>query len=156
MNSEETIADALAAAHAMLDEDSWIDEISLLDEDGNPDDAACRVVRVDDVRSALDRIEAAAKREQDKPGNAAALREALVAFVDSIQWLCDGDERGIFKRQFAPLLSEASAALADPARNCDRFADCNSAWKAYNAIVDRERLSGFDFWLFSPAEGGKE
>ena len=52
-----------------------------------------------------DNVEAAAKRERE------LLMAALVAFVDSIQWLCDGDERGIFKRQFAPLLSNARAAL---------------------------------------------
>lgn len=62
----ETLADALAAAHRMLDEDGWIDEVTLLDEDGEPDDFAQRVVRADDVRDALDRIEAAAVRERER------------------------------------------------------------------------------------------
>lgn len=52
-------------------------------------------------------------------GNVAALREALEAFVKSVEWLCEGDERGIFKRQFAVLLSDARAALSASPRNCD-------------------------------------
>lgn len=46
--------------------------------------------------------------------NNKAMREALVAFVESVEWLCEGDERGILKRQFGPLLSDARAALAAP------------------------------------------
>jgi len=64
MSKPETFADALAAARKMLDEDGWIDEITAPDEDGEPNDYAQRVVRVNDVRAALDRIEAAAERER--------------------------------------------------------------------------------------------
>ena len=77
MNSE------LAKARAILDEESWIDEISILDEDGEPDDCACRVVRVDDMRDALDRIEAAAKREHER------LRDIVRRMADTLEHVSD-------------------------------------------------------------------
>lgn len=58
----ETLADAIANARTILEEDSWIDEITLLDEDGEPDDYAQKVVRMSDMAEAINRIEAAAKR----------------------------------------------------------------------------------------------
>ena len=50
----------------------------------------------------------------------------------------------------------ARKALAGRPRNCDLYKDCDSAWKAYNALDKRERLPGFDYWLFEEAkqEGG--
>jgi hypothetical protein len=125
-----------------------------------------------------DRIEAAAARERDEdrrlaaiaesdeafarcarcdrperaPGNVAALREALrqisLALWGQIDPGCNNDCCAP-KRELARL---ADAALAAPARNCDLYPDCNAAWKAYNAIEDRERLPGFDFWLFEEAK----
>lgn len=87
-----------------------------------------------------DRIEAAAKRETvtncNGFGNAAKLREALQMFVDSVEWLCDGDESGRIKRQFAVLLSDAHAALAAPPRNCDRFATEEDANAAFDKMCD--------------------
>ena len=196
-DTPETLADALAAARAMLDDDSWIDEVTALDEDGEPDDFAQRVVRVNDVRDALDRIEAAAKREEIElredeakmllreyaaapdesltpcalelkrellrlapaPGNAAAQRESLVNIDEETNVIDRSDlweeREELLDDALYDIRMKARAALAAPARNCDRFADCNSAWKAYNAIANRERLPGFDFWLFAP-EGGAE
>ena len=117
-----------------------------------------------------DRIEAA-ERERDAhtndihdalylatgiPSNTTALREALTEFVDSIQWLCDGDERGIFKKQFAPLLSDARAALSASARNCDRFATAEEAFNAWESDNKKPPEQCFLQWLFAPAEGGAE
>lgn len=62
---QQPLVDALAAARTMLDENSWIDEITAPDEDGEPNDYAQRVVPVNDVRDALDSIEAAAERERE-------------------------------------------------------------------------------------------
>ena len=115
----------------------------------------------DRLRFYADRIEAAAERERNAhtndihdalykatgiPGNAAAMREALKE--QSRYWWSH-----IRNYSENEMLKRTDAALAAPARNCDRFSDCNSAWKAYNAIADRERLPGFDFWLFATAEG---
>ena len=52
-------------------------------------------------------------------GDMKAMREALEAFVDAIEWLSDGDKSGLFRKRFAVLLSDARAALALPRRNCD-------------------------------------
>lgn len=197
----ETLADALAAARTMLDKDSWIDEITAPDEDGEPNDYAQRVVRANDVRDALDRIEAAAEREREAaqsvrdtrdamdyaatatrpfvgvdlakdepthtyveiaPGNAAALREALKA-IDGNTDLLDIAEN------IAPNLHPSHsfvavqirrivrAALAAPARNCDRFEDGPDALNAYkDTLRDGEevRVPWLLDWLFELAKGG--
>jgi hypothetical protein len=62
---------------------------------------------------------------------------------------------------FAPLLSESRAALAAPARNCDRFATEDEAREAYWAYRDPLEFNDKPFvaiteWLFAPAEGGKK
>ena len=85
-------------------------------------------------------------------GNAAALRAALREST-AILTVVHGEE---YSGEIGMQIDKNTEALAAPARNCDRFADCNSAWKAYNAIENRERLPGFDFWLFAPAKGGAE
>jgi hypothetical protein len=100
------------------------------------------------------------------------MREALEAFVESVEWLCDGDESGRLKRQFGVLLSDARAALAAPARNCDRFAtaaeavaafaDHLRAWENAHGIYSEypdhavQVPAGAFAWLFAPAEGGAE
>ena len=68
----------------------------------------------------------------------------------------DGDERGIFKKQFAPLLSDARAALSASARNCDRFATAEEAFNAWESDNKKPPEQCFLQWLFAPAEGGAE
>lgn len=87
------------------------------------------------------------------PGNAAAMRDAL----ERIRRVCANQDNADSQvREWAE--DFADAALAAPPRNCDRYPSCNAAWKAYNAIdiEKRERLPGFDPWLFEDAkpEGG--
>ena len=129
-----------------------------------------------------DRLEAAYKRELSKNGadfgqlgDAAKLREALVQaelFVGNIvrhghQTLvpgdkctaCDGAEE---------LRDMICAALAEPVRNCDRFATVDEARKAheeYRGDYIMRASNKFDFpmkfeaWLFAPAtekEGGEK
>lgn len=95
------------------------------------------------------------KSETPAPGNALKIREAL-QWVDRF-FSYDGSGTST---DAATLAIEAStktrAALDAPPRNCDLYKDCNSAWKAYNALDKRERLPGFDHWLFEEAkqEGG--
>lgn len=158
-----TYADRIEAAYKR-EHAEWHAETEAAKEDRNR--VACRMRR-----------EFAEKCRACKaaPGNAAALREALTAFVDSIQWLCDGDERGIFKKQFAPLLSDARAALAAPARNCDKYgmddikgmdADFGAFCQQYGAkdgencvgcpIKHMDNLCCHAAWMLLAAEGGAE
>lgn len=92
-------------------------------------------------------------------GNIAAMREALETMVNCIDWLCEGDKTGRISKQFAPLLSQARAALDAPARNCDKYG-------ADGAAVACRKALGIDWshiilvrkvigWLFS-TEGGQE
>lgn len=110
-------------------------------------------------------------------GNARALHDALTAFVDSIQWICEGDESGRIRKQFAVLLSEARAAIASPARNCDvgtaeeqahRFhafcsdntseieGMCNSTCPCIDCGDKCHCLCVWSQMPFAPAEGGAE
>lgn len=107
----EPLSAALAETRKSLADDSWIDEITALDEDGEPDDFARRVVPLDDALEAIDRIEAAAERKRH-PGNAAALREALEE--QSRYWW--SHIRNYFENE---MLKRTDAALSAPARNCD-------------------------------------
>lgn len=63
-NETESLSAILAGARSSLADNSWIDEITLPDEDGHPNDYARRVVPLDDVLAELDRIETAAERER--------------------------------------------------------------------------------------------
>lgn len=119
----------------------------------------------DDLLALADRIEAAAERERNAhtndihnalymadgiPGNAAAMRRAL----ESVECNIAEDEPGRFWLQDPEaILHEVQAALAAPARNCDRFATVGAAHKAWRA-TDQER--DFADWLFDKAEGGAE
>ena len=80
--------------------------------------------------------------------NAYAMRETLNRVEDELAMM---NPRG-----WGDTLNYVRKALAGRPRNCDLYKDCNAAWKAYNAIADRERLPGFDYWLFEEAkqEGG--
>lgn len=126
----QTISDLVAIAHDEYD--------------------GCQSYRDDLER--YDRVLAEIKAEaQSAPGDAAAMREAL----EQALAYCESDQKsGIAYSDNDVLVPMLRAALAAPARNCDRFADCNTAWKAYNAITARERLPGFDFWLFDTVKGG--
>jgi hypothetical protein len=123
------------------------------------------------LRSYAARIEAAAMRERNAhtndihdalylatgiPGNAAAMRVALTAFVgyltqrriDEVWAKTTLPEPGLDR-----LVAQARAALAAPARrNCDRFAtelDARLAWKR-----ETKCKGDYRYWLFAPAEGG--
>lgn len=119
-----------------------------------------------------DRIEAAAKQEaidaelkwtrigyderkaEEKRahGNAAAMRAVLHdvdAYLGNI----------IPTRRENELRKAARAALAAPARNCDRFQTEEEAYAAFMGLFDHfkgERHYQYCRWLFAPAEGGAE
>lgn len=71
-NETDPMSAIIASARASLADDSWIDEITQPDEDGQPNDYARRVVRLDDVLAALERVEAAVEREARTREQAAA------------------------------------------------------------------------------------
>ena len=126
----------------------------------------------------LDRIEAAAKRERDDlvdahdaiarleaelaevrrerdalaaeraPGNAAAMREALERSTRRLRGVVRELPLEMQKYVNADI-RDNDAALAAPARNCDRFATVGAAHKAWRA-TDQER--DFADWLFDKAE----
>ena len=212
-NKTDPLSAILASARARLEDDSWIDEITEPDEDGNPNDYARRVVPLDDVFAALDRIAAAAERERAvtdamlaakgrllphpdpenapplfaAPGNAAALRAALSRAIDAIQTmiaLYDEEHTAAVKTGATwersdtsavnAIVEQSRAALAAPARNCDRFGECHEAVDAWHreerclgrhvdgGTCERDPLAPtlapvcFAKWLFAPAEGGTE
>lgn len=93
-------------------------------------------------------------------GDVYALRSALAKFLDlsrrGLAFFTSYRYTEAENTEIEAAFDEAKSALAGRPRNCDLYPDCNSAWKAYNAIADRERLPGFDYWLFEEAkqEGG--
>jgi len=130
------------------------------------------------------RYEFAAKCRACKaaPGNAAAIREALHECLASVTHLralfCNtdpmqGPDRAIRVNDLEPIadkIERATAALAAPARNCDRFqtadeavgafADHLRAWENAHGIHSEypdhpvQVPAGAFAWLFAPAEGG--
>lgn len=162
-----------------------------------------RIIRLDGadvtrclLRNLADRIEAAAEREREDaaktafltkckvcekigpaaaPGNAAAMRKALVKLTDAVRnyfgWddapaVHDLDDSTAY---FCAEMSAALAALAAPARNCDRFATADEAvaafadhlraWENEHGILSEypdhpvQVPAGAFAWLFAPAEG---
>jgi hypothetical protein len=118
--------------------------------------------RTDGVENMLDiwaeRIQEIAKRERAPVGNAAALREALsdacYAMFNFLKTQNGGYE------EMANALDKSKAALSAPARNCDRFADAESARQAW--LDDADNWDDFGSptlelyeWLFAPAEERK-
>ena len=87
-------------------------------------------------------------------GNAAAMREAL-RDSSALLAVVHGDE---YADEITRQLDANTAALAAPARNCDRFATADEARRAFESahshgIVRNLYTAAFD-WLFAPAEGG--
>lgn len=93
-------------------------------------------------------------------GNAAALRDAVVALLDAMDSLgCDENTAAL--AAFVPGMEDSSAkclaafrkakdalsAPARPARNCDKYRTHDEALKAWG-----HRLKNFGEWLFDPAE----
>lgn len=91
---------------------------------------------------------------RNTPGNAAALREALVEIRDTINKWYDDDY--ISHGAFSVLWDLCSDALAAHARNCDKFADAEAASQAW--LDDAKNWDDFGSpklelyeWLFAPA-----
>ena len=90
------------------------------------------------------------------PGNVAALRDALNDACHAMFEFLKKQHGGF--SDMANALDKGKAALAAPARNCDRFATADKARAAFEAehsrgIVRNLYTATFD-WLFTRAEGG--
>ena len=127
------------------------------------------------IEDYADRIEAAAERERNAhtndihdalykatgiPGNAAALREALMKAKLYFDHRGEGTNLDDARMAIDAIIS-IDAAFAAPARNCDRFATEDEARDAYWAYREPLEFNNKPFvaiteWLFVPAEGGKE
>ena len=113
-------------------------------------------------------VDLGAAPENAAPGNAASLREAL----EQALAYCESDQKsGIAYSDNDVLVPMLRAALAAPARNCDRFRSAVAAmeeWEKYPQSRykgcrvcphgDASMLSPSHLtlaeWLFAPAEGG--
>ena len=117
----------------------------------------------DDVLKLADAI------ERVSTGNAAAMREALEKLVKAVKdyfgWedapaVHDIDGPDAY---FCEAVSYALAALAAPARNCDRFQTVEEALDAFirekeikEEDVDNMNLRDFFDWLFATAKEGAQ
>lgn len=140
------------------------------DSDGNEDRVACEEF----VRRAL------------VPGDAAALREALIKIRNEIRSYCydygageshkslvdrildDPPDYTCYRDSILEIDGIVDAALAKPARNCDRFRtsdEVSAYWAAnvhavplhgdaYAMRIDGREFATFLDWLFATAEGG--
>ena len=116
-------------------------------------------------RAAWDECAARCVSEHNLQSNAAAMREAAATVYNVLEKLKTfslhiGDIG--HKREFNHLVCLAKnrldAALAAPARNCDRYEDAPSAyadfivpWKLDGHLDDVPTLQDFANWLFAPA-----
>ena len=102
------------------------------------------------------------KRELEAVGNAAKLREALKLCLRGMCGYCrmDAEARGMTTEcvNGCAVMHDAKAALAAPARNCDKY-DAESCRIAYHLHGDGlMTMQAFADWLFAPAtesEAGK-
>lgn len=100
----------------------------------------------------------AAKEEaaRHKPGNAAAMREALELFVEYSELVC---KMGMFNcDRLIAITTKARAALSAPPRNCDVYA--NDAVAQFACLgeslangVHGMSLAEYHKWLFAEAKG---
>lgn len=112
-------------------------------------------------QEALEKAERRIAELERAPGNAAAMRETL-EWILGFGYVVDGEFRfpdtNMVKQQ-------VDAALAAPARNCDRFATLDEARRAFQDLRGHKILADVELmgqhgqaglvrWLFAPAEGG--
>lgn len=112
-------------------------------------------------------MKAEASVSHNAPGNAAAMRDLLEKIRREYGWgrigcrTCVSSESDV-ERVSDLFEKQIDAALAAPARNCDRYATVEDAKRTYIAerghvfIWDGDSSERFERWLFAPAEGGAE
>lgn len=112
----------------------------------------------DSLEREADRLEAALKSEaataekSSVVGNSAAMREALDEILEQID---NWRTKGIMEHwQYSQLFDIADAAIATPARNCDKYLDKNCAREQYN--MQSDTLDPFEWLYRQEKKGGEE
>lgn len=145
----------------MNDNETTADIIAAMRDEGRTGESSCLEWVGAKMRDYADRFEAALKREavigSNKFSDCAKLREALMSEIGG--YSADGLEI-VWCGISGETIRKARAALSNPPRNCERFADFETAQKAYlretKTLVVGDEM--FD-WLFATAtdtEGGKD
>lgn len=153
---------------------AMVDELETLREKVKPVNAAamrealesCRnfIVRIDRafnpfmqglLENAVAKADAALAAPPEPPLNAAALREAL----EDSQSLLESFSRGEYGSQVREQMRDNRAALAAPARNCDRFGGdeeklIEACLNERGLLVTENFRDVFSDWLLAPAKGG--
>lgn len=100
---------------------------------------------------------AAKIKSAENPGNSAALREALERSTRRLEAVATALNCGEMEKYINADIRDNRAALAAPARNCDRFKteeEAQKAWAEYNhnnGPFEHWATAAID-WLFAPAE----
>ena len=100
------------------------------------------------------------RERRNAPGNAAEMREALHKISETIWSKIDPTCKDDCCKPWRELAKIADAALAAPARNCDRCEFWEDLWglefvKLWPDVTDDlQRAWLFVRWLFAPAKGG--
>ena len=87
-------------------------------------------------------------------GNAAAMREAVDAAIEKIdKWRSEGTME---HWQYSQLFDILDAALAEPARNCERFDNWDDAEAEYQRLVEEGKVEDGTWceWLWDFAKEG--
>lgn len=128
-------------------------------------DAYCELCKEKDAaydRLLLERDKAIKARA---PGNAAAMRESIETMRRYAMLPQEQLSLSLLQRT---IHEKCDAALAAPARNCDRFATAEEARVAFQNLRGHKILADVELWdsmdeagalvrwLFAPAEGGAE
>ncbi len=165
--SAETIADIVREmrelAHGFADSEvcasarkvrQWAERIKdALSRDTVPlSDGRSAIVEVAEHRAHLARLE----EEYSRCRNAAAMREALLKARNTLV-LYSRDMKPRYQAEVGFMVDTCDAALAAPARNCDRYATLGDALRTWSEARARfGNGQSFDEWLFAEAEGGAE
>ena len=114
-----------------------------------------------DVKAVWRKVEAALAAPPEPPSNAAALREVLMFLVENEAYLFKADLTNGEYDLLEAIVIKARAALAAPARNCDRFGGVED--KLIEACLNERGLlvtenfrDVFSDWLLEPAKGKGE
>lgn len=164
MSDNETLADILAE---MRDADGDFTDHEVVDYADRIEAAAVRLVReerteaIDEALAHAEEVRAEKCRNCERTGNATALREAL---EEQLRYW----DTHVRTRDEEAMRQHIEAALAKPARNCDRFRtsdEVSAYWAAnvhavplhgdaYAMRIDGREFATFLDWLFATAEGG--
>ena len=135
-----------------------MNEIYIGNDPGSPPETICDNANVNCVRKLEAMLDGAAntvlgcaiQQKQSAPGNAAAMREALL-YARNTLVLYSRDMKPRYQAEVGFMIDKCDAALSAPARNCDIYPTAEEAYAAWQKLPNL--VSAFA-WLYAPAEGG--